>query len=131
MLKINTYIKKKGIIKTNDNMEDYFVLVTSPEVFKLVNDPCYMEGTLEIIWNDRLIVGIKQWDLIDQLWIYMINEICEILSGNKEVDFWFPDQPIAVKISDLLNGNAMLIIDDKKIIEERKYLVDLAKEKEK
>lgn len=122
MLEIKTYIKKKGIIKKNDNLDEFFILVNTSEVFKFVEDFCYMEGALEIIWNNELIIGLKQWDLIDQLWIYLIDAIGEILNGKKEISFWFPDQPIEVKLFDFSNGNVMLTIDNKKIFEEKNYL---------
>lgn len=124
MLKINTYIKKDGIIKQNDELNNFFVLVSNAEVFQTVKDSCYMEGAIEIIWNEELIMGLEQWDLIDQLWTYFVDGICEVLNGKHESIFWFPDQPILVKFLDFSNGYIMLMVGEKKIVEEKNYLLE-------
>jgi hypothetical protein len=73
----------------------------------------YISGYIDFVYTDQVIFSWQQWDLIDQLWVYILNGIREAVVS-KEASFTFPDQPLSVKISDLGNGSILFVIDNKK-----------------
>jgi len=54
----------------------------------------YIDGAIRLEINGQEIISLEMWDLIDQLWSYLINGIIEIEEGKKEFSATFPDQPL-------------------------------------
>lgn len=62
-----------------------------------LGDPDYVYGALEIVYGLDTILNKEEWDLVDQLWIYLINAIEQAMSSSG-AEFMFPDQPIQISI---------------------------------
>jgi hypothetical protein len=73
----------------------------------------YISGYIDFVYDKQVIFSWKQWDLIDQLWVYLMHGISEALI-NKEASFTFPDQPLTVKIYDKRDRSLLFIIDMEK-----------------
>jgi len=73
------------------NIENYNLLDKN----KLDYD--YLEGALVIKYNNNELLGLREWDLIDQLWYYFLDSIYK-LETQALVQFSFPDQPYLVSI---------------------------------
>lgn len=61
-----------------------------------VPDEDYIEGALRLWVGDEQIVGASDWDLIDQLWAYLVDGLADIGAG-KPHRLRFPDQPIELR----------------------------------
>lgn len=72
------------------------------EMTKIIKnvDSNYIEGAILITYHDKKIMDFRLWDLVDQLWSYIVNTIkMAILNG--EAMTFFPDQPVKIIIKDL------------------------------
>lgn len=102
MLQIETYIKKEGIITSlnniNKNYLNYFCLFDSERCLKYIKDYNYIEGCIIIIYYGEYILDFKYWDIVEDLWCYIIDAIDEIMNGKQITKFLFPDQPVEVQI---------------------------------
>ncbi len=58
----------------------------------------YIYGWIEVRIGDSLVVGKEYTDLIDQLWVYILNGLTQIKHGARKWHSYFPDQPLEVII---------------------------------
>ncbi|HEY0482321.1 MAG TPA: hypothetical protein VGD37_32595 [Kofleriaceae bacterium] len=63
------------------------------ELHTPVADPDYIKGAIELSIDGVDIITRAEWDLVDQLWAYLVNGACELASG-RSFATRFPDQPI-------------------------------------
>lgn len=117
-------ITVESYIKNNDS----FVKVNSKTEIELITDRSYIEGAILIRNYGQEIMGFKQWDLVDQLWSYLIDAIDELICGKQETSFLFPDQPLKMILStEKMNKNRLLIIigENKYIVEKEEFIFEL------
>ncbi|WP_242217389.1 hypothetical protein [Bacillus cereus group sp. BfR-BA-01380] len=118
MISVKSYIKNDKIITSLDNIEsdflEYFMHFNDVKCLELVTDFDYMEGAIIINYYENPILGFKQWDMIDQLWSYFINAIEELLENQNGVSFYFPDQPLEVKMQFISQEQILLSIAGEK-----------------
>ena len=83
MLKVNSYIKDR----------DSFIPVSTfnGKIF----DPRYIEGAIEIKYQNKIILPTEAWDYVDTLWSYFVNGLEEVIIG-KQFETYLPDQPIQI-----------------------------------
>lgn len=66
-------------------------------------------------------MGIKYWDLIDQLWSYFINMLEEYkMFGRAET--YFPDMPVKIEFIKLQHGMIKFVISDSSFVLPEKEL---------
>jgi hypothetical protein len=58
-----------------------------------VNDPFYIYGVIDLRISGEQILSVEQWDLVDQLWAYIVDGACHLARGESFSTF-FPDQPL-------------------------------------
>ncbi|WP_143082592.1 hypothetical protein [Nonomuraea wenchangensis] len=56
-------------------------------------DSRYIEGAIELVVDEVLIIGLEEWDLVDQLWAYIATMV-KTLSESDRCSTSFPDQSI-------------------------------------
>lgn len=103
MFIIKSYIKypKKNIYDFNDvlvRFSDYFVdMDNTTEIYLMQNklNRFYTEGFIYLAYKEKIIMNFTYYDIIDTLWIYLLNMIEEFLE-NKRSEISFPDQPLPV-----------------------------------
>lgn len=105
MFDISTYILKRKIGIKNI-AKDNFYLCKDSECLQYITDNQYISGMIEIIYYGEKILGENEWDLVDQLWLYFINAFIQ-LKKQEYVEFYFPDQPLKVKMTDK-NGEYLI-----------------------
>ena len=119
MYEIRNYLKKPDTIivdpvKINEqNINDYFIELNDQATMRDVKemlDSQYLEGALVLNWNGHTIFDLSQWDLIDQLWAYILNLFEEYLEKG-ESSILFPDQPIEIKMKKD-NSRIILSVED-------------------
>lgn len=105
MYRLESYIKKPKIeIDSLQNLNkkpyEYFVKLDNKETIRELIDDIdinYIEGVIYFAYNDSVLMDFTYWDIVDQLWAYMLNLIEDYLE-NEEAEVYFPDQPIKLKI---------------------------------
>jgi hypothetical protein len=71
---------------------DDFVEVT-PHVEYTFPDPRHVDGAIELTINGVAIFDKTMWDLVDQLWMYIVNML-EDMKQDDRADRMFPDQSL-------------------------------------
>jgi hypothetical protein len=61
-------------------------------------DPHYIKGILELSIDGQAIIARAEWDLVDQLWEYIVNG-AEELAQHRSFSTRFPDQPIELRFT--------------------------------
>ncbi|TWD81835.1 hypothetical protein FB561_2959 [Kribbella amoyensis] len=56
-------------------------------------DPDYIEGAVRLSFDGLEIIGVDEWDYVDQLWCYVAEMVKEVQSSGY-AETYFPDQPI-------------------------------------
>lgn len=75
-------------------------------VFDRVTDPDYVEGSLAVTVGGVKLLTLETWDYVDQLWEYLIDAVASLRSGI-EASFFFPDQPIEVRLRRVQGGRVI------------------------
>ncbi|WP_020224856.1 hypothetical protein [Holdemania massiliensis] len=100
MIKVETYIKKEKVITSlsnvNENYEEYFIKCEDENCLQYIKDFDYIEGAIIIYNDDEVLLSFQYWDIVDQLWSYILEAFNNIASGSKNEKILFPDQPIEV-----------------------------------
>ena len=84
-----------------------------------------MEGAITMYNDETSILDFCHWDLVDLLWIYLLDATDKILKGERDVCFWFPDQPIKFRIQVIPNYTSHLLIyvDEKRVAVNRQEFI--------
>jgi hypothetical protein len=56
----------------------------------------YIDGAIEWKVGSEEIISLEHWDLVDQLWAYIINGL-DHLTHSKDFETTFPDQPLRLR----------------------------------
>ena len=118
MINIESYTikNKKSIITDIDNIDkNLFVNIKD---YKLLNTNDlsynYLEGSILLTYNGQEYLGLKDWDLIEQLWSYFITAIKDLKQEDK-VTFRFPDCPFVISIEKKNNSRLIVFFHDRRM----------------
>lgn len=117
-LVIKTYIKKPRV-KISDlkrNLRDFFVSIENISQLKNLSkhiDRDYIEGCIKITYQETTILDFCHWDLVDQLWSYIITLI-EQYYAQGSASTYFPDQPLQLSLQKKPGLNMSLMISSSK-----------------
>lgn len=119
MFKVKSFIHIPGREITDINIislnpDSYFIDVE--ETQKLIEissaiDFNYLSGAIHLEYFDHPIMDFKLWDLVDQLWAYILNVIEDFFDNGKGITY-FPDQPIELEISELSKELILFKLDN-------------------
>lgn len=102
LIEVKSYIKKDKRINSLENIENewskYFTAFDHVSCLENISDFNYLEGAIIIKYYGKNLMGFRYWDLIVELWIYFLNAIGQLMEGRDKVSFYFPDQPLEVKM---------------------------------
>lgn len=73
-------------------------------------DEDYIEGKIELEVGGLRILSEEHWDLIDQLWAYLIDGASGILFEDQDMERFFPDQPLRLSFKRLHNKKLEIIV---------------------
>lgn len=107
----NTYLigKKKDIFIPIYDYKENLIL---SKIFS----NSYINGFISLKIDGIDVLGEEYWDDIFCLWGYFIDALSQIvLEDKRKVSFWFPDQPIFVKLE--TNNHQILININEKLYE--------------
>lgn len=102
--------------------------VPMENVCERIADPNYIDGALVLKIDNVEIVGREMWDLIDQLWAYLVDGLV-LVSQGKAFMTYFPDQPIEFSVRPV-NKECVLIrvkagSDDNEILANREEFISV------
>lgn len=106
------------------NPNKYFIPINNEQIYEKfqVIDPFYIEGAIEIRYYGQEVMGIKYWDLIDQLWSYMLNLVGEYLQKGMS-ECYFPDMPVKLSFTSKSNGLIQFqIAENKWVLPEKEFI---------
>lgn len=61
-------------------------------------DDDYIEGWIALSVDGQVLLDERHWDLIDQLWAYLIDGLIKSLDSGEPFECYFPDQPLKLRI---------------------------------
>lgn len=122
MLEINSFLlhpdaKTKQWDEIRSQPSIYFININDERIKDILKfvDPLYIEGSIELKYYGQEVMGIKYWDLIDQLWSYFVNMLEEYkMSGRAET--YFPDMPVKIELIKLQHGMIKFVISDSSFV---------------
>ena len=98
----------KDIVKSFFKIEDRFIPINEFEG-KLPDD-FYIDGAIICTIEGHKILTFKHWDLVDQLWYYIIEGLIE-LRAKRDFECYFPDQPLLYSFKPQEKGMVKITID--------------------
>ncbi|PSM44113.1 hypothetical protein C6Y14_07070 [Streptomyces dioscori] len=66
----------------------------------------YVEGAIRLTVDGQEVIGLEEWDYVDQLWAYIADMVTQLHSSG-HAQTHFPDQPI--KLSFETTGTRVLV----------------------
>ena len=70
------------------------------------DDSDYIEGAIALSIDGYPVIGVQEWDYVDQLWTY-VSEMVRVMLQVGVSSIYFPDQPIKLEFK--RQGNRVLI----------------------
>lgn len=80
-------------------LKDGSVFVLANEWAKPLPDELYIEGAIDLVINGTRLLGFEDWDLVDQLWAYLLDGLFSVFQSGKPFEIFFPDQPLKLQLS--------------------------------
>lgn len=80
-----------------------------------IKDSDYIDGALVLNVNGVELVNVKMWDLIDQLWVYLVDGL-ELVSRGKEFKTYFPDQPIELCVQPVSDSLVLVSVKIRSLV---------------
>ena len=99
MINVVSYIK----------IGEEFVTIDDPRA--TVEDPYYIEGAIELDVDGVVLFNQAMWDLVDQLWDYVVQGLESIEKG-KPFKIFFPDQPLDIVFTHLYDDMIKISVDE-------------------
>ncbi|MDQ6423591.1 hypothetical protein RB620_29695 [Paenibacillus sp. LHD-117] len=103
MFQVDSYLMKPQCNVTDlrdvvNNPQNYFVEINDSTGLKAIYknlDFQYLNGAICLKYYGESMLDMRYWDLIDQLWAYIMNLIDDVLQKG-EGSVYFPDQPVKI-----------------------------------
>jgi hypothetical protein len=97
-----------------NNPDKYFINIDDSNSIMNIYDRLdleYLEGAIIIKYNHKNLMDFKLYDLIDQLWSYLLN-IIEDYYDEGIAETYFPDQPVKIILKKSTNNNLIFTVDN-------------------
>lgn len=125
MFNINTFIKRPGVQISNFNdvyekPNKYFVdsaNVIEVEEYKQEIDCDYISGVITIEYDNHFLMDFSLWDLIDQLWSYIIQLVEDVIYPGYGKTYSL-DQPLKMEMKVISQDLILFSLNDGKIVKE-------------
>jgi hypothetical protein len=117
LFEIKSYInvpdrKIVDLFLVEQHSEYYFININNREELSLIKDNLdlnYLSGAIYIEYCGDVLMGYREWDLIDQLWGCFLNSIGEFIQNGSGI-FYFPDQPLRLELNSLSKDLLIFIL---------------------
>jgi hypothetical protein len=116
MIEVKSYIGSINI-ESGEN----FTLVG--EYDGTIEDPRHIDGAIELIIDGKYLISQQQWDLVDLLWLYIVDGIESIIEG-KDYSSSFPDSSVEFSLRIESSDKIELTVDDESVVCDRQELIN-------
>src|SRR5215475_4985822 len=99
-------IKIESFLRNNDGS-----FVSIQDVTNSPTDTRHVEGAIELSIDDIVLLDMKLWDDVDQLWAYIGDMLVNLRKG-AEASTYFPDQPIKLTFKRLAAGRVLVTLEN-------------------
>jgi hypothetical protein len=108
MIEVKSYLGSINIQRDSN-----FTLVD--EYMGSIKDQRHIDGAIELVIDGVPIIVKEQWDLVDQLWIYIVNGLESVVNDNTYQSS-FPDSATELRLQPITTANLIkMTIGDKSI----------------
>ncbi len=89
-----------------------------------IDDPRHIDGAIELIIDGKYLISQEQWDLVDLLWIYLVNGIESVINGTDYTSS-FPDSSVELSFKKIeFQDKIEMTVDDESIVCDRQELIN-------
>lgn len=134
MFTINTYLlnpESGHAGRENGPDENDFFPITDRNIRGVIAeiDPLYIQGCIEILYRDEVILGKDYWELVDQAWGYLVNMV-EDFHNDGRGEIHFPETGAKITLTPQSAPNRVMLTVQKNqfILPEREFLEFLMSE---
>lgn len=133
MVKVNSYIKypHKNITDLQEVVSQpssFFVAIEDTDTLHRIKENIdwdYLDGCICLSVNQQVIMDYYYWDLVDQLWAYLVSLIEElVIDGHEVAKNHFPDQPIEIIMKSISENILLFKVGTSKYTLDRKEFFD-------
>lgn len=125
MFNIKTFIKIQNVQIDNlneviENPNRYFINIDDEIEIKKYNqdlDFDFINGAITIEYYNNLIMDFSLWDLVDQLWSYLIQLVEDLVQTGYGMTY-FPDQPVKIEMKVVSKDLLLFVLNEGEIIRE-------------
>jgi hypothetical protein len=116
MIAVKSYIGSINI-ESGEN----FTLIS--EYDGTIEDPRHIDGAIELIIDGKYLISQEQWDLVDLLWLYIVDGIESIIEGT-DYSSSFPDSSVEFSLRIQSSDKIELTVDSQSILCDRQELIN-------
>jgi|GEM_PF-777089 len=91
------YSSHRTLVQARSYIQDGTEFTPVEDFQGVVTDKDYVTGAIELTVCGKKLISLKMWDLVDQLWAYLVNGLAALDRGDP-FEIYFPDQPIFIKM---------------------------------
>ncbi len=89
-----------------------------------IDDPRHIDGAIELIIDGKYLISQEQWDLVDLLWIYLVDGIESVIDGT-DYSSSFPDSSVELSFKQTeFQDKIEMTVDDESIVCDRQELIN-------
>jgi hypothetical protein len=90
----------------------------------VIDDPRHIDGAIELIIDGKYLISQEQWDLVDLLWLYIVDGIESVINGT-DYSSSFPDSSVELSLKKTaLPDKIEMTIDGQSIVCDRQELIN-------
>jgi hypothetical protein len=89
-----------------------------------IDDPRHIDGAIELIIDGKYLISQEQWDLVDLLWLYIVDGIESVIDGT-DYSSSFPDSSVELSLKKTaLPDKIEMTVDGQSIVSNRQELIN-------
>jgi hypothetical protein len=89
-----------------------------------IEDPRHIDGAIELIIDGEYIISQEQWDLVDLLWLYIVDGIESVIDGT-DFSSSFPDSSVELSLRITESPDKIEVtVDRQSIVCDRQELIN-------
>jgi|GEM_PF-2668713 len=104
-------VELKDINDIIENQDKFFIEFSDKEKMLFFNDSLisdYVEGAVRILFNNQTIIGLREYDVLHQLWLSLVAMVHEFYYNDGIGYGFWPGQPIELMLTESSNSHFLL-----------------------
>jgi hypothetical protein len=89
-----------------------------------IDDPRHIDGAIELIIDGKYLISQEQWDLVDLLWLYIVDGMESVIDGT-DYSSSFPDSSVELSLKKTeFPDKIEMTVDGQSIVSDRQELIN-------